>query len=343
MAYASRTQVMNDALMTRDTYISSRAADVIFEPSPLLGAIFGASKMPGTPMGNRTLFTRKPGNVSRQNGRSLLLPVRFNRSTNTATFGGAEPLDTNIDAVGTQQQGVFGNYTDFSARTKVEAWENSGAQMAVDLQKARVDQMFCTISESIEGDMWGSGDGTGASLYEIYGIQYLISTTPSTGTVWGIDRATNSWHSNQATDAAGAFASVGLSSWRTMFTTVSGNGGYDRPTVIMTTPILFNAYTAEAEDIHRITSGREAELGFDVATYRGVPVSYSDNCLAGASYFLNLNNAWIIIPLGSAFQSETFPDPADQAVTDQLRIYFRAQWGFDRYDRQGVVFGFTDS
>jgi len=45
-------------------------------------------------------------------------------------------------------------------------------------------------------------DGTGNSSKDLGGLQFLISTTPTTGTVGGINRATFSFWRNQQTSGA---------------------------------------------------------------------------------------------------------------------------------------------
>ena len=337
MALPTRTQTMNDSLLTLDTYIKSKPVDVTFEPRLLAGAFLSALNQKGA----KSLMGTGEKNIYRRNGRDLLLPVRYGRSSNTQAFRGMDTLNTNKDTSTTFQSEVFSNYTDFAAQDWEEAQENKGDVQEGSIWQARVDQMMDSIGERVEGDMW-STNSTSTNPDEIRGLQHLVAISPSSGTVWGIDRSTNSWHRNNSVAVTSTFASVGLSSLATGWNAACANGGGDRPTAGFTTSILWNAYMAEAEDIHRITIGREAELSYDVATYRGSPVTWSSDCPSGYWYQLNMKYGFMVVRT-NPFYTEYPEKPNDQLIANQVRIVFSAQWGFERYDRQTVISGFTDT
>jgi len=291
--------------------------------------------------GAKTVLGTEAKNIYRRKGRDILLPVRYGVSSNTMAFKGLDTLNTNKDTTTTFQSEVFSNYTDYAAQDWEEAEENTGDVQEGSIWQARVDTMMDSIGLRVEGDMWSTNSST-VNPDEVRGLQNLVSTTPTSGTVWGIDRSTNSWHQNNASAVTSTFASVGLSTLATLWTNCCSNGGGDRPTSMFTTAILWNAYMAEAEDVHRITSGREVDLSFDVALYRGSPVTWSTDCPSGYWYDLNMRYAFMVIRT-DPFYTE-YPDkPNDQLIANQVRIVFSCQWGFERYDRQGVASGFVDT
>jgi hypothetical protein len=114
-------------------------------------------------------------------------------------------------------------------------------------------------------------------------------------------------------------------------------GGTDKPSVIIGDPTMFNQFTAEAETIHRITQGREADLGFEIAVWRGIPFTYTDQCPANIQKWLNLKYWYLLMQPGDDFDTEMYDSPPDQAMWKLWRLFLSLQWGCERFDRQGTV------
>jgi len=344
MAAPSRTQVLDSSVVSAiDTYLTTVPVDVIFEDNLLLSSVFNAGPSAGNQGAVKSLYKARPGNISRQNGREVVIPVRYGRSTNTKAFNRADVVPLGIDDPITMQRDGFANYIDTFVLTWDELQEVSGPQGVINLAQAKADACKQTLAETIEGDLWSTNNGTTTNPKEVLGIQFLIAEAPGTGVIWGINRATYSWHQNQFTDATSAFSAGGLDDMRAMRVSTAGVSGVDKASAIFTTPAVWQAYTKEAEDIHQITSGRTAELGFEVAVYQGIPVVYSDQCVAGSMFFLNMKYMQLVLPGGGAFQVRTPANPADQVIDLIRQLIFRMQWGFQRYDRQGVIFNYTDT
>jgi hypothetical protein len=343
-AVPNETRALGDnVIATAETFLADEYIDVVFEPSPLLGGAFRAAKMPGTPKSAQT-FPFGKAEIMRQDGREAWLPAGYGTSSNTQAFSRGSTLSLNIDDVGTTQRCDFANYTDAAAIYKVEQWENRGPVQRLNIYKERGKMALRTTSARIEGDLWSANADTSGAQEEVVGLQTLISTG-TTNTAWKLSRSTYTFQRNNTTVIANTFANVGLSSMRSMWTSCSGNGGFDKPTCIGTTAVLFNAYEAEAEDIHRITVNLTADLGMETVMYKGVPMFWSDNCLTGAIYMFNLNYSKVMLPLGQEWETqhygpENFPNAP---VGEAIRYFIRMNWGFSRYDRQGVISGFTDT
>ncbi len=250
--------------------------------------------------------------------------------------------------MGTTQRFHYAYYTDFAAISKQEVWENSGPEAILDRMQDRVDMVYRSLSEEIDTDLHGSGDGTTVDANKqskrVLGLQWLIPNDPTSGTVWNINRGTETYHRpNTSGDVADTFANVGLDEMRSMNTAVSGNSGGDAPSVWLTTSILWNAYCREAEDKHEMTTIRDADLGVVSAAYKGKPILYGDRMPSGKMFPLNMNYFYLLIPPGADFTSERYDSPPNQAIEKLWRIFFGLQWGVSRYDRQGVIYGFTDA
>ena len=345
-AAPSETRVIGDPIVTTaETFLTSEYIEQTFEPSPLLGGAFRLSKMPGTPMGKSRFPWGDKGNHKTDDGREAWLPVAYGSSSNTADFSGGSFLNLNADDVGTAQRSDYANYTDAAAIYRTEANANSAPARRLDLFKERGKQMFRSLSAQMEGHLWGANADTAEGTQnQFVGIRTLISTG-DTNTAWKLSRTTYSFHRNNNTTVSTDFASAGLSSMRAMWLNCSGNGGFDKPTCIGTTPTLFSAYEAELEEAHRLTSLKSADASPESVLYKGVPIFHTTNCLACAMYFLNLDYLWVVVPSGQEFETVHYDEKQfpNQAVKEAIRVFVRGTWGFGRMDRQGVIDGFTDS
>ncbi len=347
MATPTVTLTLGDRVVnTTHTFVTKKPADVIFEQNLLLGSLWHADKMPGTPGAKPPGIPVPKGRVKRRNARELWIPIATTKSTTVQPFQNADTLDTNIDDIGTVQRFHYAYYTGYAGITVQEHLENTGPEAMINTLQTRIDQVFRTFSETVETDLWGSGDGSTVDSSEqekrILGIQHLVATTP-TNTVWNIDRSANTYHKNQTINAADTFANVGKAKMRRMRTSVSGTSGVDGPTIIMTTSLLWEAYMVEVEDIYKPTQIRQGDITAEALFYNGIPITYSALCLAGAMYFLNLRYWYLFLQPGATFTPYEIGRPANQAIWKSWRIILSLQWGCERYDRQGVIYGFTDA
>jgi hypothetical protein len=65
--------------------------------------------------------------------------------------------------------------------------------------------------------------------------------------------------------------------------------GADRPTLIVTTQVLFDAYEATLNPNKRFVNSDIADAGFQTLEYRGIPVVVDHQCPDGEMFFLNEN------------------------------------------------------
>jgi hypothetical protein len=362
MPTPTRTQILGDAVVsTIDTYLRKTPADVIFESNLLFGSLWQADRMPGS-IAQRPVFRAPTGRVLRRHAREMWIPVAVGRSTNTMAYNHADELSTSLDDVMTTQRWQYAYYTDFAGISRTEYLENSGAEALIDRMQARTDMVFRTLSEFIENDLWTDNDGITKGLKNVLGLLHLMPQDQAgtdSGSVWNIDRAIYDWQRQNFLGVAGATYGAadgdfstplpgatapnqinGLQAMREFYTTNAGTGGTDPTSAIITTPELFNEFTAAAETIQRITSGREADLGYEIAVWRGIPVSYSGKCPAKTQKWLNLKYWYLLMPPGEDFATEMYDSPPDQAMWKLWRVFLALQWGCERFDRQGtLVFG----
>jgi hypothetical protein len=76
--------------------------------------------------------------------------------------------------------------------------QNSGKEAVIDLLSSRIKNAERTFMNGLAYDVYSDGTATG----QITGLQALVSTAPTSGTVGGIDRATWVFWRNIAYSAA---------------------------------------------------------------------------------------------------------------------------------------------
>lgn len=145
------------------------------------------------------------------------------------------------------------------------------------------------------------------------GFKKYVESTPATGTVGGINAASNSWWRNQATTMSGLDHTVYLIDYmRTMYDDCSDDGGTETPTIIVTTKGIKNWYEDEALDSHYYTEDNEmADLGIKGCAFKGAPIIWTGGCDTGLMYFLNLDYFEIAYDPTKWFQMTEWKDAQD--------------------------------
>ncbi|MCP3886980.1 MAG: phage major capsid protein, partial [Propionibacteriaceae bacterium] len=270
-------------------------------------------------------------------GREAVIPVSYNRSSNTKSFKRADTVPLNIDEVATMAHAPFSYYTDAAALTWQEFIENRGESARFSIIKARMEQAVQTIKERVDIDLHSTGDAVsvGNSGKNIIGMKSLIPLDPTTGTVWGISRDTYSWWQSQLITAGGTLASTGIAKLALAWTTCSGTNGEDPPSLFVTTPTMWQGYHSLVSGKQQITTTKVGDLGFRTLEFMGKPIFYDALQTANTWWVLNMNYARMILQNSAVFDVQETTLPSHQVLKGAWRILFGGQFGFERYDRQG--------
>ena len=135
-------------------------------------------------------------------------------------------------------------------------------------------------------------DGTGSSSKEIGGLQHLVADAPTSGTVGGIDRSTNSFWQNIAfsavTNGGAAATSANIQSYMNQIW-VQLVRGTDMPDLIVADNTYWRLYLESMQAIQRVTNDKMAQAGFANLKYMDSDVVFDTAGGAPSShmYFLN--------------------------------------------------------
>jgi len=190
---------------------------------------------------------------------------------------------------------------------------------------------------------WGTGSGTN----DIDGIQKLISTTPTTGTVGGINRATFSFWRNKATDgtkAAVQFDNL-RSSMRTVFNNCSLGGIKMTPTVLVTDQTTFQGYQGLLLANERVVTEdkrEHADAGIlaKAVMFQMTPMFYDEDCPSAKVYFLNSDVLKFTYLKGGWMKMKDPVEPAN-ALTTTYRVATFGNLGTSASRHLGVVYNTT--
>lgn len=185
------------------------------------------------------------------------------------------------------------------------------------------------------------GDGSSDSNQAFQGLKYWIPIAPTTGTVGGIDSATNPWWRNQYKSMSGEAASVYLvKRMRTIFNDCGKNGKGVKvfPTNIITDSATYELYEEEALELYYTTDNKVVDLGFGNLKFKGMPLLWSPSCDTGYMYFLNMNNIKFIKHPSAYFAMTDWKQVANQPNDRFAQICVYGNIFVTNRARQGVIF-----
>lgn len=158
---------------------------------------------------------------------------------------------------------------------------NAGERI-FDLAKALEDQALSSIQHQMNDHMYA--DGTGNSSKRITGLDASLSEDPTTGTVYGINRATETWWRSQiqddgsGTSAVPAYASTEYTMRKGMNALYTkcgrGKGGKSRyPDLGLCSEVYLEAYDDMCNAIgQRFVNQDTADAGFQNLMFRGTTI-----------------------------------------------------------------------
>lgn len=181
--------------------------------------------------------------------------------------------------------------------TLAERYKNSGGSdtKIIDVVSGKFDVLEKTMMNAFNEGTLSSGTGTGG--LQLNGLASLISTTPNSGTVGGIDRsnANAAWFRNQKFDTSADWTEGAVDSGNIKRFLDKGLNATTRDSKIQVDlgllgqthfEYLTNAVGAQQQVVN--VSGT-AKVGFDRIIYRGVPM-YFGGGVNYSNYVATVNN-----------------------------------------------------
>lgn len=168
----------------------------------------------------------------------------------------------------------------------LEQLQNSGKEAMIDLLESRIAVAESTMANLLSEGMYSDGTANGGK--EITGLDAIISTTPSTGTYGGINRATWSFWNNQY-DATTITAANVQTQMNAMWASLVR--GSERPDLILVANGFWQDYLASLQAQQRFSGTETGKLGFPSLKYMDADVVLDGGiggfATADTAYFIN--------------------------------------------------------
>lgn len=282
------------------------------------------------------------GYKSIDGGRLVEIPLEYALNPNVAWVGEDETLATTRPNVFDSAQftpKILAGTTTFN---EFEKAINQGSGQKFDLQDARMENLRQTMFGGVNSMLFGAASGNQPG-----GLQDLVPTDPTTGSVGGINRGTFTfWRSQQTSGAKTTTAFDNLrSTWTSVYNLCSNGISGKHPKVVVTTRTVFQGFEGLliANDRYiRDSAGDKANANYqsDALLFKGAQVSYDNDCVSGSAYFLNFE--FFKLAYWSGFWMKAFPavDPANQ-LGDVFKVMCVCVPVVNNSRRLGVVTAIT--
>lgn len=277
------------------------------------------------------------------NGDPITGTIEYAENTTVKSMSEMESLDVTRVDVYDRYEYAWKFVGGLIVMSEFEKQITAGGGGKFDLEAGKIDNLKNTIQKTINTDLFS--DGTGSGGKQAGGLQYIVSTTPTTGTVGAINRATYTFWRNQQT--SGAKSSTAFDNlkgtMRSIYNLCSSGVGMQTPEFAVTDRTDFEGYESLSVSIERLdrkSANDTLVSGFkgDKVMFKDIPLAYDNAAPASNLYILNRRNLFIRYMLWmKAFPPGT---PVNQFI-DVVKVLTLYNLVSDNPRRLGVVTGIT--
>lgn len=253
-------------------------------------------------------------------GRDIRAALEYAVNTTVTSYTDTETFSTSRIDVFDEAQFAWKEYVGVVVMSELEKAFNQGSGRKFGLQSAKLASLYNSMRKTLNEDMFS--DGTGNNSKAIGGLDSIIATTPTTGTVGGINRANFSfWRNQQASGAKTTTAFDNLrSTMRTEYNDASQGVNQSHPDIGVTTQTVFEGYESLLVPTERSSmadKGKKGDLAWknDTLAFKGMDLSYDEDATSGKLYMINSNHVGLAYQKGYWFNGLPQVDPANQTVT----------------------------
>jgi hypothetical protein len=242
---------------------------------------------------------RERGNVKPFSGGNVILEeIMYNDSgtQNAGSYSGYDTIDITPNSPISAAQYDIKQYAAAVSISGLEMLQNTGKEQIVDLLEGRIQVAEAQLQNQISAGLYSDGTGNGGK--DLVGLAAAISTSPTSGTYGGINRATWTFWRNVAfdatTDGSAAATSANIQSYMNRVA-VQLVRGTDRPDMIVADNNYYRLYLESLQLIQRIGSTDTGGAGFTSLKYFGAGFNcdvFLDGGIGGSApanrmYFIN--------------------------------------------------------
>jgi hypothetical protein len=233
-------------------------------------------------------FLKEGGNSDPVSGGVKLLEnLMYAENGTFAWYSGYEQLAVDASDVLTSANFDWKQANVNVTMSGLEEMQNNGPEAMHNLIKSRIKVAESTLQNNIGEALFYSNTEQGGKA--IGGLQHLVADLPTSGTVGGIDRLSNTWWRNQyydfSTESVTASSSTIQHAMNLMY--LRTERGTDKVDLIVAGETYFSYYEESLQAQQRFMDTRKAVGGFSGYKYKDATVFYDPNCSSTRMYLLN--------------------------------------------------------
>lgn len=292
MALVNPSSTMNEIVTTTLRSRTGKLADNVSKNNALLARL--------TARGKRKMVS---------GGRTIVQEMEYAENGTYKRYSGYEALNISPSDVFTSAEFNYAQAAVAISISGLEMIQNSGEAAIIDLLASRIGNAERTIKNNIALDVYS--DGTADGGRQIGGLQLLVSATPTTGTVGGIDRSTTvgSFFRNKkfgaVADGGAPATSANIQSYMNRLY-IQLVRQADKPDLIVADNNYWRLYLESLQAIQRIAGTDEATAGFNSLKYMDADVVLDGGVGGGAGantmYMLNTDFLYFRPATGRNFE-----------------------------------------
>ena len=243
-------------------------------------------------------------------------PIEYALNSTANSYSDTDTLSTTRVDVFDRYEYNWKEYSVQVVMSDLESDRNAGEGTVFPLLQAKLDNAKNSLRSELNADM--HADGTGNTGKDLDGLATLVSTTPTTGTVGGINRANFTFWRNQQTSGAQSSAAYDnlRAAMRSIYNLCSNGVGDQHPTFACTSRTVFEGYEGLLLANERFTDKSSGDGGFknEVLKFKGAKISYDNDNTAGELRFLNPRFLKLVYKRGAWMKMLPPGRPVNQTV-----------------------------
>jgi hypothetical protein len=164
--------------------------------------------------------------------------------------------------------------------------ENRGKEKVLSLWDTRQDNAMLTMRKELNRQYFQAIGNNN----ETEGVKLIVAAAPTSGTVGGINRATEATWRNQAITSVGSFATNGVDKFRRMYNLCATGPLSNHTEVIIMDMTGYEAYEKTQVSNQRYDNPRAramADASFEALAFKNAAVTWDQEITSGYAYFLD--------------------------------------------------------
>lgn len=258
-------------------------------------------------------------------GYNITNPLTVGRNPNISAYEYYDSLPVNQTNEFTTVSYTWSRVAGTVIISDQEEDENTGESMIFKLMKAKMDVLEESIKEKFSEYLYAVGGGS-----DPLGLGSLIPDDPTSGTLGGISRATETQWRTSAYDFDGGLDATNIEeAFDDILMDLTLKA--DKPDLILCGRNIYRLYRAAVRDkvvlnLSDTANGkRMMDLGFGGLTHQNISMVYDEDCNVNKAYFINSKFLRLHMLKGVNMKVKSLSSPWDMDASGS-RVVWQGQW-----------------